>query len=84
MYSICTGCWVTATLTCSVSNGVVILGSGVSGGRLIGSSEPAKRPGSCSDPGAEVLFKVTGTYTQTQVYINVKTESNSTSKPIFP
>lgn len=66
MYSICTGCWVTATLTRSVSNGVVILGTGVSGGRLIGSSEPAKRPGSCSDPGAEVLFKVTGTYTQTR------------------
>lgn len=42
MYSICTGCWVTATLTRSVSNGVVILGTGVSGGRLIGSSEPAK------------------------------------------
>lgn len=62
MYSICIGCWVIVIFICSVFNGVVILGIGVSGGRLIGFSELVKRFGFCSDLGIEVLFKVIGIY----------------------
>lgn len=42
MYSICIGCRVIVIFICGVFNGVVILGIGVSGGRLIGFSELVK------------------------------------------